>query len=180
MAEDKNLTIDKRTFATSFYEMKVDYDPSPVLNYLKSKHMHKENMLTSFFEHKNILQENQLKGFKNHIDRHIFVFVKNVLNKNSFVCESSWFQMYQVDSYHPVHIHGISDDEWSLIYYLSASEKSSDTYIYSPGYPYCHGDNKKVKAETNKFVFFPSYLPHEVQPNKDNERVILSANITVK
>jgi hypothetical protein len=180
MAEDKDLTIDKRTFDISFYEMKVDYDLTQVLDYLKLKHMHKENMLTSFFEHKNILQKEELKEFKNHVDTHINIFVRNVLNKNNFTCESSWFQIYEVDSFHPIHIHGVCENEWSLIYYMNATEKSSDTYIYLPGYPYNPGQRKKIKSEINKFVFFPSYLPHEVQPNKDNERVILSANIIVK
>ena len=36
-----------------------------------------------------------------------------------------------------------------------------------------------VQAKQNRLVIFPGYIPHQVPPNKDEERIIFSANFEV-
>ena len=35
----------------------------------------------------------------------------------------------------------------------------------------------KVQPEAGKLVIFPGFIPHEVRPNKNNNRVIVSGNV---
>ena len=61
-------------------------------------------------------------------------------------------------------------------YILNA--KSSATRFYPPGYPYIvFNEFIDIYPKVGKLVVFPGYLPHEVLPNKDDERLIMSANI---
>jgi deoxyribodipyrimidine photolyase len=179
MAEDKNLVINKRSFDISFYEMDLEFNNNSVVNFVHKKQMIYDMHYTSFFDNKNILEEDKLEHFKNHIYSHVLYFVKNVLNKEKIIFNSSWFQLYKKGSYHPCHIHGIKDNEWSLIYYIQISEQSSKTTIFIPGHPYVPLIKKDVIPKKDKLVVFPSYFPHEVAPNEDESRIILSANFEV-
>lgn len=179
MIKDKNLIINKRTFDTSFYEMELEFDNSKVLDFLKEKIMFQDTMLTTYNEFKNILEDEKLLKFKNHIYEHLHYFSKNVLKNKQVVMGESWFQAYKENDYHSLHIHGIDKNWWSLIYYVEASVNSAKTIIYSPGYPYAPEVKKIVEPKKNKLVIFPSYFPHQVELNKDNSRIILSANFKV-
>jgi len=179
MAEDKNLIINKRTFDISFYEIELDFNNSKIIDFLKNYKMVSDEMLTTYYEFKNILEEKELEDFKNHIYTHISVFVENVLKKERFILKDSWFQAYQENSYHPLHIHGILEKNWSLIYYIQVSSTSAKTIMHMPGYPYAPEIKKSIIPKKDKLVLFPSYLPHQVELNKDNSRIILSANLEI-
>ena len=176
MVEDKNLIINKRTFDISFYEMELEFDNSEVLEFLKEKSMFQDTMLTTYNEFKNILEDEKLSKFKSHIYDHVYYFSKNVLKKEQAIMGESWFQVYKKNNYHGLHIHGIDENCWSLIYYVEVSVDSAKTIIFSPGYPYVPEIKKIVKPVKNKLVIFPSYFPHQVELNKDKNRIILSAN----
>lgn len=179
MAEDKNLIINKRTFDISFYEMNLEFDNTSVLEFVEKKEMTYDMQYTSFFENKNILEEKELIVFKDHVYSHVLYFAKNVLQKRKVLFNSSWFQVYKKNSYHPCHIHGILENEWSLIYYIQTTLNSSKTTIFIPGHPYVPTIKKEIIPEKDKLVIFPSYFPHEVSPNEDESRIILSANFKV-
>ena len=179
MAEDKNLVINKRNFDVSFYELELEFNNFNVLNYLRNCKMTKEEMLTTYYENKNVLEEKGLEDFKNHIYSHLNLFAKNVIKKEKVILKDSWFQAYEQNSYHPIHIHGVREKDWSLIYYIQVSPSSAKTIIYMPGYPYVPELKKAVIPKKDKLVLFPSYLPHQVEPNKDNDRIILSANLEI-
>jgi len=179
MEEDKNLIINKRTFDISFYEMELEFNNSEVLEFLQKNSMVKDRMLTTYFEGSRVLENEKLPNLKNHICDHLYYFIKNVLNKEKYILLESWFQAYTKNSYHPLHIHGIEENKWSLIYYIQVSADSALTNIYSPGYPYIPENKKIIQPKKDKLVLFPSYFPHEVELNKDNDRIILSANFQV-
>lgn len=179
MAEDKNLIISKISFDISFYEIELEFDNSSVINYLKNHKMIKEEMLTTYYEYTNVLEEKNLEDFKNHIYNHINLFVKNVLKKEKVILKESWFQAYETNSYHPLHIHGVQEKDWSFIYFVQASLSSAKTIMHLPGYPYVPNVRKYITPRKDLLVMFPSYLPHQVELNKDSERIILSANLEI-
>lgn len=179
MAEDKNLVINKRSFDVSFYEIELEFDNFSVINFLQNHKMTKEEMMTTYYEFENVLERKELEDFKNHIYDHVYLFVKNVLKKEKVILKESWFQAYEQNSYHPIHIHGIREKNWSLIYYIQVSPISARTTIYMPGYPYVPEIKKSIIPKKDKLVLFPSYLPHQVELNKDSSRIILSANLDI-
>lgn len=179
MVEDNNFLINKRTFDISFYEMEVSFNNEQVLQFIQNVQMSKLQMLTTFGKDNQILQKEEMKDFKNHLFYFLDIFVKKALGKNKFSIIDSWIQCYSENSYHPLHIHGVEHNQWSLIYYIQASKNSSHTNIYGPGHPYIDFEKKTVQPKTNKLVLFPSSLPHDVEPNRDNERIILSANLYI-
>ena len=179
MVEDNNFLIDKRTFDISFYEMQVPFNNTEVIKFIENLDMHEFQMMTTFGQEKQILEKEPMTNFKNNLLYYLNIFVKKVINKNQFTVKESWIQTYSENSYHPLHIHGMAENEWSLIYYIQATDKSSETNLYSPGHPYIDAVKKSVVPKTNKLVLFPSSLPHDVPPNKDKERIILSANLNI-
>tara|TARA_R100001460_G_scaffold90643_1_gene132336 strand:- start:2095 stop:2637 length:543 start_codon:yes stop_codon:yes gene_type:complete len=179
MAEDKNLVINKRAFDISFYEIELKFNNTKVIEYLKNHQMIKEEMLTTYYEYKNVLEEKELEDFKNHIYNHVNLFVKNVLKKEKVILKESWFQAYETNSYHPIHVHGVQQKDWSLIYYVQASPTSAKTIMHIPGYPYVPEIKKQIVPKKDLLVMFPSYFPHQVELNQDSERIILSANLEV-
>jgi len=179
MAEDKNLIINKRTFDISFYEIELSFDNSKIINYLKNHQMTKESMLTTYYESKNVLEEKELNEFKNYIYSHVNLFVKDVLKKEKVVFKESWFQAYEKNSYHALHVHENKEKDWSLIYYIQVSSDSAKTIMHLPGFPYVPDIRKYIIPKKDLLVLFPSYLPHQVELNQDNERIILSANLEI-
>jgi hypothetical protein len=98
---------------------------------------------------------------------------------NKFKLLSYWQQKYNKKENHDLHCHSVDNQEFSFVYYLDCSEKSSFTTFFVPGYPYVNGNNKiNIKPEIKKLVVFPSYIPHLVYPNQDNKRQIISGNIS--
>ena len=179
MVEDKTLVINKRTFDLSFYEMELEFNNSKILEFIKNKKMTKEEMFTTFYENNNILEEEKLLDFKNYIYHHLHIFAKNVLNKEKIKIHTSWFQVYTEDCYHPIHIHGVLEKNWSLIYYIQVSVNSSKTIMHIPGFPYVPEITQTIEPKKDKLIVFPSYFPHQVELNKDNSRIILSANFDI-
>jgi uncharacterized protein (TIGR02466 family) len=95
----------------------------------------------------------------------------------------AWVQGYGEQDTHVLHTHG--DSMYSSILYLNCTENSSETSFYHPLYP--HHSFYKIKKEKiivkpkiGKLVIFPSYIQHEVKPNKDRSRLIMSLNAVDK
>lgn len=176
-----DLHITKRSFNINLYEFETVFNNEEVVSFIsKEVSMVDKEMLTTFFEkQKNILENEKLKNFSNFITDHIDVFCKNVLHKNKFLITNSWLQAYKQNSWHSVHTHENNITSYSLIFYIQTSENSSNTLFYTPGFPYTPSQTLTIKAKQNKFIIFPGYIPHEVPPNKDNERIVFSANFEI-
>jgi len=122
------------------------------------------------------------KSFSDTIKTHkIYDYLKkpitNIL-KVDFKLDLWWVQKYEKEDYHELHTHGASNKLKSFVLYLNCTDKSSEIIFYQPGYPLIH-DLKPIHVKPKKglLILFPSYIPHEVLKNKDNERLILSGNI---
>ena len=175
-----NLKINRRSFDVSLYEMDLVYTNQDVEKYLCEIQIPKEeSVFTTYYINDNIIVDPRLIFFKNFIFSHVYLFCKNVLNKDKFDVKNSWFQTYKKENYHTVHVHTCTEYSYSLIFYVKASESSSNTHFYLPGFPYTPAKMIDVQAKQNKLVIFPGYLPHQVPPNKDDERIIFSANFEV-
>ncbi len=175
-----DLKILKTSFDISIYEIITDYDNQILKNYINDLQMPKEeNVHSTFYLEKNILFNSSLNNFKNFIFFYLYIFCKNVLNKEKFIVTESWFQKYFKNEHHDIHVHHCKENSYSLIFYVDATNNSSVTNFYIPGFPYAPEIIKSVVAEKNKLVIFPGYLPHKVPPNKDEQRIIFSANFEV-
>ncbi len=176
----ENLEIIKRSFDISLYEMNLHFNSDELKSYLSKIQMSKEEtVLTTYYTDDNIILDPNLRFFKEFIFFHITIFSQKILNKDKFVIHNSWFQAYKKENYHNVHVHNCNENSYSLIFYIDATSDSSVTNFFIPGFPYTPAIMKSVIAEKNKLVFFPGYLPHQVPPNKDEQRIIFSANFEV-
>lgn len=187
MVEDNILEIDKKiievkrnVFQTIVYEINTQFNNQSTLNFLNKKTFEENSMLTTFYEDKNILDNEDLIELNNHILKTLDIFIKRILKKTSFYLEASWFQAYRVNDYHNLHIHGLEEDCYSFIFYIQCGENSAQTEFYIPGHPYIISPSFSIEAENSKIVIFPGNVPHEVHLNKDEKRIILSGNFKVK
>ena len=53
----------------------------------------------------------------------------------------------------------------------------SPTTFYTPGHPYVMSDPIHVKAQKGRCIIFQGCIPHEVRPNNDSVRKVVSGNI---
>ena len=89
----------------------------------------------------------------------------------------AWIQHYEKGHFHDLHTHESIKDFYSFSYIIDCTEDSSHLNLYNPGYPYLSYYAKKIKPEIGLCTLFPCFLPHSVDPNKDNVRLIVSGNI---
>jgi hypothetical protein len=64
-----------------------------------------------------------------------------------------------------------------FVLYVSETKNSSNTCFFNPGYPYVHTHEYISKPKKGKIILFDKAIPHSVEPNKDEERLIVSGNI---
>lgn len=175
-----DLKILKHSFDIAFYEMELSRNNEDIKNFILSElKMLKDEQLTTYHDVENVLFNEKLLNFKNFILEHVGIFCKTVLNKNSFEIRKSWLQCYDINNYHSVHTHGYNELSYSLIYYVQVTKNSSPTLFYCPGHPYVVMPSKTIIPKEGKLVIFPGYIPHEVTPNNDQERIIFSANFNI-
>ena len=172
------LNIKKHLFNTSFLEMDIplqfnNYGTIPLEKY--------PDNATSYFINRNIIEEQSLQNYKNELIKYINI-AGEVLNFYFDRFTRSWFQKYEKINYHPLHTHGSEEGLFCCIHYIQTSDKSANTNFYTPGWPYvCNEESKiSIKPKNNKLIVFPSYLPHEVEINKDKTRLIFSANFITR
>jgi hypothetical protein len=170
-------------FKTKIYEGYISFDPKKVLKLLKAADpiiQADDYMRTSFFKEKNILL---YKDFKFLLDEcHLFFnYVAQENNYKEGKVVSSWFQIYRKGDFHHTHIHNISTrtrKSWNFIFYIECPKNSSNTIILEPGYPYIDNTTPiSITPTVGKCVAFPGHIPHFVEPNKSNQRTILSCNV---
>lgn len=88
-----------------------------------------------------------------------------------------WVQSYKEGQYHDLHTHGSDMDKYSFVLYFETTDNSSNITFYGPGYPLLTFNGISFKPKTGLLILFPCYLPHIVETNKDNKRLILSGNL---
>lgn len=106
--------------------------------------------------------------------------IEEILKGHSFSLTEWWLQKYKEGSYHELHTHGADPFKRSFILYISCTKNSSPVNFFGPGHPLIYSEPIQVKPEPGLLVLFPSFLPHEVLSNNDNERLILSGNIEIR
>jgi|TARA_B100000900_G_C20506998_1_gene686302 hypothetical protein len=174
------IQVNRNIFQTTIYDIQTEFNLDSTLSFIKNYSFDKEDMLTTFYDCKNIFDKSeQLNDFYNHLKQYLTMYTKQILNKNDFKITRSWIQCYAEGHHHGLHAHGREIHEHSLIYYIQCSDDSTSTTFYQPGHPYCEGPEMNISPAKNKMVLFPSYVPHEVKPNKDKSRIVLSANISI-
>ena len=172
-----SLEIKRHVIEQIVYEIQTDFDNSSTLNFLSSFNLEETSMLTTYYTNTNILTDEKLIDLKNHISNYIEIFVKNIIKKEKYEVENSWLQAYRNGDAHGLHVHdGLGAHSYSLIFYVQCTEQSADTLFYSPGYPYIHSPTMRVTPNKSKLLIFHGSMPHEVEENKDNQRIIFSCN----
>jgi len=183
MVEDKELTVERINFVSSIYclDTKIDcQDARKFMLSFKDKLIGDQNT-TTYFHTSNILNYPELNKFKEELLQYFVSFSGKFLNANKITIEDSWVQYYTSNQFHSTHVHGtVEKNKYSFIFYIQTSEQSAKTVFNGPGYPYIHSDEIKILPKTNKLVIFDSHLPHYVEFNKDEQRIILSGNFIVE
>ena len=105
----------------------------------------------------------------------IFNSVCERLNKTRYNLLHTWVQKYDNHDWHQVHVHNPTD--YSFIYFIDCTKDSSPTTFYTPGHPYVMSDPIHVKAQKGRCIIFQGCIPHEVRPNNDCIRKVVSGNI---
>ena len=157
----QNFMIRKFNAFDTFYEYKVNISDDVIkqIKIIFAAAKGKDDQLTTFYN-LNILNLPVLKFLKDE--------VISILNEHKVLLTNSWAQMYNERDRHSVHIH--QESRLSGIIYLSDNCTSTSFYdrIFNS---YEHVPVK------NTLLLFPSYVPHEVQPLKqDEDRLIISFN----
>ena len=107
-------------------------------------------------------------------------FIKNklsdVFKKYNLILKKSWVQKYSKNSYHVLHTHSISHK--SFVWFIEGDKNSSPLYFYDVGYPVVNTNQSiKINFVPGTLIIFPGFIPHEVRPNKNNNRLIVSGNV---
>ena len=80
-----NLIINKRSFDVSLYEMDLDYTNQDVEKYLHEIQMSEEETVsTTYYTNNNIILDSKLIYFKDFIFNYVYLFCKNVVDKDKF------------------------------------------------------------------------------------------------
>jgi len=99
-----------------------------------------------------------------------------VFKKLNLNLKHCWVQKYLKNSYHSVHTHNPKGK--SFVWFIEGDKNSSSLSFYDVGYPSVD-INKNIVCEfvPGKLIIFPGFIPHEVRPNKNNNRLIVSGNL---
>jgi len=135
----------------------------------KDKHNPEMN-LNSYYETMDNTDESLV--FKEFINKQL----KDIFEKHNLKLKNCWVQKYLKNSYHSLHVH--DSNEKSFVWFIEGNEKSSPTVFYDVGFPYINTNQSiSFKFIPGTLLIFPGFLPHEVRPNKNNNRLIVSGNV---
>ena len=160
-------------FKDYFYKYKIkitEKEIQQLLLFLENNNNRGEQETT--FNQINILNLPLLKNIKDQI---IFI-----LEKHNLFISNSWAQLYKKGDKHGLHNHGNS--VYSGVLYVNGKGKDG-TVFHHPISKIIESFNKKIKTcvmekfEPGVLILFPSYIPHEVLNQKENNhRLIISFN----
>ena len=160
--------MSKHSFVYTVVEEFVEIDKEILKEINKIKLKKDDNVpdmnLTSYYN-RNISFDNFIKNK-----------LLNVFKKYNLTLKDSWVQKYKLNGYHNLHSHNIYGK--SFVWFIKGNKNSSPLYFYDVGYPVIN-TNKSIKINfvPGTLVIFPGFIPHEVRPNKNNNRLIVSGNV---
>lgn len=142
----------------------------------------KIKLIKNKYQNNNLEKENSknLIELIKPITNHIFTVIQNELNFKRYEIFFSWIQKYNNNHYHNLHTHDLKKSDYSFILYVDCSKHSAPTIFYNVGYPYIQHDFVNIHPVIGRLVVFQGVIPHEVPPNTDNKRLIISGNIGFK
>jgi len=107
-------------------------------------------------------------------------FIKNklstVFKKYNLTLIDTWVQKYLKNNYHALHTHNAKSK--SFVWFIEGNKNSSPLYFFDVGYPLVDTNQSIIiNFVPGTLVIFPGFIPHEVRPNKNNNRLIVSGNV---
>tara|TARA_R110002020_G_scaffold127950_3_gene286874 strand:- start:185 stop:724 length:540 start_codon:yes stop_codon:yes gene_type:complete len=174
-----SLDIKQNIIQHIVYEFISEFDTASTVDFIKKYSFERNGMLTTFFDTTDILKKQELFDLNKQVNSVLEMFTQQVLKKQNFNITHSWLQAYSKKDSHNLHVHGSDHNDYSLILYIQCTENSASTTFFSPGHPYIESPEINIKPEKNKFVIFSGSMPHQVGPNNDDERIVLSLNFQV-
>ena len=176
----KEKKLKEKSFVTKIYESEISYDKDKVLKLLDVNRSTMENvgyMKTTYFKEQNILLYKEFKFLLNSCQT-FYAQLAKANGYSSWNIISSWFQRYDKGNFHDTHIHFPIENHWNCVFYLDCNRKSSNMIILEPGYPYANTNQRfAIKPKDGGCVAFPGHIPHFVEPNPSDNRLILSTNL---
>ena len=160
--------MSKHSFVYTVVEEFVKIDDE-ILNEIKKVKLKKDDNipdmnLTSYY--------NDNLSFNNFIKNKL----SDILKKYNLSLKSSWVQKYKKNNYHGLHTHNVLHK--SFVWFIQGDKNSSPLYFYDVGYPVVNTNQSiKINFVPGTLVIFPGFIPHEVRPNKNNNRLIVSGNV---
>ena len=160
--------MSKHSFVYSVIEEFVEVDKE-TLKQIKEIKLTKDNNvpdmnLTSY--------HNRSLSFDNFIKNKLL----NVFKKYNLTLKDSWVQKYLKNNYHGLHTHNVLHK--SFVWFIQGDKNSSPLYFYDVGYPVVATNQPiKINFVPGTLVIFPGFIQHEVRPNKNNNRLIVSGNV---
>ena len=160
--------MSKHSFVYSVIEEFVEVDKETLKQVMEIKLTKDDNVpdmnLTSYY--------NRSLSFDNFIKNKLL----NVFKKYNLTLKDSWVQKYLKNNYHSLHTHDVSHK--SFVWFIQGDKNSSPLYFYDVGYPVIDTNQSiKINFVPGTLVIFPGFIPHEVRPNKNNNRLIVSGNV---
>jgi len=153
----------------------------------------KENLTTSFYNQKNILDDNKFFVLREEIINVANSFAKELgfSGYKKLVIKESWLNSFNKGNYEILHNH--YSNFISGVYYVNSNEKCSNFYfedhietrkMWSDYYQCYRMDNVQATVYPpieGRMLLFPSWLIHGVQPNEEEiERISLAFNLDVE
>jgi len=163
----KNTTVkvdksfDPFSYQNLFYEYELEINNDEVNQVLLLTKNINSIEQKNTFNYLNVLNFPVLKNLRKQ--------VIDILDKHKLILSNNWSQFYNKNERHMVHVHNLS--VYSGIIYLNGNNASPTVFYDRFFEPYFHEFKK------NKLLMFPSMIPHEVKPLKNNEeRLVISFN----
>ena len=158
----------KHSFNYNIFEHFVEVDADTLKSIKKIKLSRDKKIpemnLTSFYEKNNSLNNLINKKFK------------NILETYNLKLHHCWAQQYLKNSFHTVHTH--NSQGVSFVWFIEGDKNCSPLAFYDIGYPLIDVNPAKVfEFIKGRLIIFPGFIPHEVRPNKKNNRLIVSGNL---
>ena len=121
----------------------------------------------------------------------LFTFIRPALLKiikgfgyQDYNIKEYWQQKFTLGDFQDLHCHSVDRPQLSFIYFINASSNSAPIKFFLPGHPYIKVENQgglqhkvEVQAHIGRLIVFNSFIPYSVDPNKDEEREIISGNM---
>jgi uncharacterized protein (TIGR02466 family) len=134
------------------------------------------------------LNDDDFKRLEDNITQHVNNFAMSLMSDFKYTCNSSWYNIYDKNSYQEYHVH--TNSIFSAVYFLSYPDGSSPLVFSSEildmfpmknilEYNFFNSGIFEYHAEENSLVIFRSNIRHMV-PKGENKipRITLSYNFS--